>query len=131
MGRVSSLELPSKKYELPNAINQLFFRCRSSIEKHLHIGRHEFLENLGISWESGGLPREKFSKILCSRTSENVFYIAGKCLLLLIFILRMGSMVPSSNLYFTNMKTQNFHLESVNLFVSQSNQTNARRIEKM
>ena len=60
-------------------INQMFCRCRSSIEKHFSRKKVSTSER-GI-WGSGGLPQENVSIVTCSGMSENAFCVVGKGLL--------------------------------------------------
>ena len=85
------------------SINQMLFRCRSSIEKHF-LSTKVSTSQRDI-WGSGGLPPEKFSLPTCSRTSENALCVVGKGFLSLI---KMGSIAPSSILQCTNMEDTKF-----------------------
>ena len=58
-----------------NAVNQTFLR-RSSTEKR--FSRAKVLTSQREIWGSASLPPEKFSKITCSRTSENAFLLSRK-----------------------------------------------------
>ena len=57
-------------------INQMFFRCRSSIEKHFSSTKVSIFQR--EIWGSGGLPPEKLSILTCSRMSENAFCVVEK-----------------------------------------------------
>ena len=85
-----------------NAVNQTFLRWRSSMEKHFSCTRHQLLrETFG---DMVACSQTKFSKITCSRTSENALLRCGKTFFTIDLHSGMGSMTPSSNSYYTNME---------------------------
>ena len=92
---MSGLELASKKYELRCYKIKLFnlFICYKPNVSQIDVIDREILLRKKAStyqrdiWGSRGLPPEKFSKITCSRASENSLCVVGKRPLPLIFIL--------------------------------------------
>ena len=64
----------------------------------MHKGINFLERRLGV-W---GLVPEKFSKITCSRMSENALLRSRKMFFAIDLHSGMGSMIPSSNLHCTN-----------------------------
>ena len=79
-----------------DAINQMFFRCRSSIEKYFSCIKGPISQR--DIWES------KFSQITCYRMSENALLRSSKHVYIIALHLAVENMILLSSLYCTNLK---------------------------